>query len=151
MQDEALDPVSLMVIEHACRRLVAQSAHCVDASQFNALSNVFSANARLVRPNGSVLEGREAIIAAYTSRPADRITRHLVLNTLFHSVHQASASATTRILLWATRAEVEPGPFGRPVRGPQIVGAFADTFLIEDGVWRIATRHASFEMCTVDS
>src|SRR5690606_31199066 len=71
----------LLAIESACKNLVARAAYLTDKQDHEAFAECFTANARLTRPGGEPLIGREAILASYRGRPADRITRHLITNT----------------------------------------------------------------------
>ncbi|QGZ66769.1 nuclear transport factor 2 family protein [Paraburkholderia acidisoli] len=142
----APDPIARLVIEHECRARVLLAAELIDGGRSAELARVFCADARLVRPNGAALDGCDAIVASYAARPADRISRHLVLATHFHSVTPDAATAVTQVLLWSGSQSDAPGPFGRPARGQQIVGRFDDTFARTAHGWRIATRHASFEL-----
>ncbi|EEA04362.1 conserved hypothetical protein [Burkholderia sp. H160] len=146
MAKDMLDPLARVIAEHACRALVLTAADLIDSGQFADLPGVFSAEALLVRPNGATLTGRDAIIASYTTRPADRISRHLIFGTQFSSVSAQKAVAATQVLLWSGSTADDAGPFGRPARGQQVVGRFDDEFAFTDGAWRITKRVASFEL-----
>jgi ketosteroid isomerase-like protein len=151
MANDMLDPVARLVAENACRALVLAGADFIDRGQFASLAAVFSADALLVRPNGATLAGCDAIIASYTTRPANRISRHLIFGTRFIEVTAHQAAAATQVLLWSGSTDDEPGPFGRPARGQEVVGRFDDEFAFTDGSWRITKRIASFELFAVNS
>ncbi|MBC8729912.1 nuclear transport factor 2 family protein [Paraburkholderia sp. UCT2] len=96
MAKDILDPILRVIAEHACRALVLTAADLIDRGQFADLPGVFSAKALLVRPNGATLTGCDAIITSYTTRPAGRISRHLILGTHFSEVSAQKAVAATR-------------------------------------------------------
>ena len=150
MANDMLDPVARLVAENACRSLVLAAADFIDSGQFASLATVFSADAVLVRPNGATLTGCDAIIASYTTRPANRISRHLILGTRFLDVTSQKATAATQVLLWSGSTDDEPGPFGRPARGQEVVGRFDDECAFTDGAWRLTKRIASFELFVVN-
>ena len=92
----------------------------------------------------SLKVGRTAIEAAYAQRPRERITRHLVTNTRVVVESGSAAMGRSLVLLWAGSTEDAEGPQGRPLRGPQLIGEFADRFVHTDEGWRFASRDASF-------
>ena len=149
--DISLEGLSRLIVEHECTALVLAAANLTDSGQYEALAALFSDHAVLVRPNGDELEGRESIISAYAGRAPERISRHLILNTQFTSVTSDIATSVSQVLLWAGNRNDEPGPFGRPIRGPQIVGKFEDTFAHTNAGWKIERRHASFDLFSSES
>lgn len=139
-----MDPLQRLLIQDACRELVLRAAECADAHDAAGLAALFMPEGVLRRPGGQPLVGRAAIEAAYAQRPRDRITRHLVTNTRVEVESETAARAHSRVLLWAGSTADAEGPQGRPLRGPQLVGEFADRFVHTDAGWRIASRDASF-------
>lgn len=131
-------------IEQACRELVLQAARHVDAGDAAGLARLFAPDGVLVRPNAQPLQGRDAIEAAYAQRPADRITRHLVTNTLVEIESPASARASSYVLLWTGSTSDPSGPQGRRAHARQLVGEFQDRFELTAEGWRIRRREASF-------
>jgi uncharacterized protein (TIGR02246 family) len=131
----------------ACLDLVLRAAACADAGDAQALAQLFAEDGLLQRPSGEPLHGRAAIAAAYGQRPAGRMTRHLVTNTLFDMVDADHARACSLVLLWSCDAAAEPGPHGRPAHARQLMGEFDDSFVrAADGHWRIQRREARFVM-----
>ena len=139
-----MDPIERLLIQDACRELVLRAAECADGHDAAGLAALFAPDGVLRRPGGQAMVGRAAIEAAYAQRPRERITRHLVTNTLVEVESSTRASARSRVLLWAGSTEDADGPQGRPLRGPQLVGEFADRFVLTDEGWRFASRDASF-------
>lgn len=138
------DAMLHLEIERACRELVLRTARCADAGDAAGLARLFAQDGILVRPNAQPLHGRSAIEAAYAGRPADRLTRHLVMNTLVEIESLSRARALSYVLLWTGSTTDPDGPQGRPAHARQLVGEFDDRF--EDGPdgWRIQRRDACF-------
>jgi ketosteroid isomerase-like protein len=132
-----------MLIEHACRDLVLHAAMYADRSDSAALARLFTSDAELVRPNAQPLRGGEAIEASYAQRPAERITRHLVTNTVVDVVSPERATATSYVLLWIGSTADPATAHGRPAQRQQ-VGEFVDNFALTGDGWRIARREARF-------
>lgn len=139
-----MDPVQRLLIQDACRELVLRSVECADGHDAAGLAALFAPDGVLRRPTGQPLVGRAAIEAAYAQRPRERITRHLVTNTRVEVESATAARARSRVLLWAGSTEDADGPQGRPLRGPQLIGEFADCFVLTGEGWRFASRDASF-------
>lgn len=131
----------------ACRDTVARAALHLDHGELEAFAGCFTEDAQLQRPGGAPLQGRAAILAAYQSRPAARLTRHLLAAPVVDLLAPDRARCRTPVQLWAgDRADAE-GPQGRPQRGPVLVGRFDDLLARgADGRWRIAARRACFEL-----
>lgn len=139
-----MDALQRLLIQEACRELVLRSVECTDAHDPAGLAALFLPDGVLRRPSGEALVGRAAIGQAYAQRPATRITRHLVTQTLVEVESADAATGRSRVLLWAGSTDDAEGPLGRPLRGPQLVGAFVDRFALCDEGWRFASRDASF-------
>jgi uncharacterized protein (TIGR02246 family) len=145
-----MDELEGLLAERACTRLVIQSVAHVDRGEPAALAALFAPDGVLVRPGGASLLGRAAIQAAYEQRPVERITRHLVSNTLVEVVSPTEARAESQVLLWTGSAADVAGPRGRPASGGPVVGAFDDRFVKTGEGWRIASRVASFVLHAAD-
>lgn len=139
------EPMDRLLAQQACRDLVLHAAACADAGDAQALAQLFAEDGVLVRPNAQPLQGRAAIQAAYAQRPAGRITRHLVTNTLVAFDTPQAAHASSYVLLWAGTDDDADSPSGRPAAARQMVGEFADRFTrMADGRWLIQRREARF-------
>ena len=87
----------------ACCDLVQQGADAVDAGHAEAFAALFTPDGSLQRPDGTVLQGRAAIAAAYARDP-DRLTQHLVCNQNVDFDAQATgAMVRSKVLLWSGR------------------------------------------------
>jgi ketosteroid isomerase-like protein len=142
----ALDAQQILLIEHACSKLILRVAAFADAGHATRLAALFTTDGVLVRPSAAPVEGRQAIEASYAERPTNRITRHLITNTLVDVESASRAQAVSLVLLWSASADDEPDLRGRRTRGPQVVGEFHDTLALTDEGWRIARREARFLM-----
>ncbi|SDR60910.1 nuclear transport factor 2 family protein [Paraburkholderia tuberum] len=138
--------LDLLVAQAACSRLVLLAAALTDNGEFAKLAELFAPEASLHRPNGDVLKGRQAIVDSYAKRAADRVTCHLILNTLVTDSLDDRISAKSQALVWNAIKTDAAGPFGRPARGKEVVGHFVDTFIRVGEDWQIETRRAEFVM-----
>jgi ketosteroid isomerase-like protein len=134
-----------LIAEAACRDVVVAAADAVDRQDYAALVALFSADGTLARPDGTLLQGREAIHAAYAARSADRLTRHLVCSHVVQ-VDSAGTTAESRctILLWSGRRSDPETPKGRPADPMQQVGEITDRMVLTPEGWRIQRRNARF-------
>lgn len=142
--DDAMDDIDRTAIRQACTELVLKAVACMDFQKPSGLAELFTEGGVLVRPNGQSLQGRDAIREAYAQRPADRITRHMVTNTLVEVDSAESAHGLSYVLLWGGSANDASGPQGRVACGPQVLGEFDDHFVLTAQGWRIARREARF-------
>lgn len=147
----APEAIDRWLAQQACRDLVMRAGAFADANDPDSLAALFLPDGELVRPASQPLRGRAAIAASYRARSADRITRHLVTNTLVSLQSPTRARATSLVLLWSGSVADVPGPYGRPARGRQVVGEFDDLFTLVDEGWRIARREARFVLFKEDA
>lgn len=139
------DPTHGLLIRLACSDTVERAAHLADLPDPAGFAALFTHDAVLQRPSGDTLVGRAAIQAAYAARPAHRMTRHLVAGTVVEPLTASQATALSTVLLCSGSQDDPPGPQGRPMCGPPVVGEFDDLLRREaDGRWRIARRTARF-------
>lgn len=136
----------LAAVQALCKDLVARTAYFTDQQDHDAFAELFSEDAQLARPGGAWLNGRAEILASYRAKPADRITRHLVSNTVFIDTQADAAQAISYVQLWSTSADAEPEAFGRKANARQVLGEFHDSFVKTGNGWRIAKREAVFIM-----
>ena len=142
------------IAEQACRDCIVRAAAALDAGDYDSFAAHFTEDAVLMRPNGSLLEGRDAILASYLSRPAGRRTRHLLTNHIVDLHSPTTAHATCTVLLWSANANDAGQVAAEPVATPngvaadsrQLLGEFVDALEYQDGTWLIAKRIARFSM-----
>jgi hypothetical protein len=132
-----------LLAEQACRDLIARAVLHTDSHRHEDFAALFTQDAVLTRPGGEPLRGREAILASYRARPAERITRHLVTGSVITLDSPTQARGLSYVLLWGGEAGDAEGPSGRPARR-QVMGEFDDLFTLTAEGWRIARRDARF-------
>ncbi len=136
-----------LVAEAACRDLVLAAADAVDGRDFLAFADLFEARGVLVRPDGTELVGRPAIVAAYAARDPERLTRHLVSNQRVRvDLAAGTAQAACTVLLWSGRHSDAVTPRGRPADAVQQVGEIRDLLAKTPEGWRIRRREAWFTL-----
>ncbi len=136
-----------LVAEAACRDLVLAAADAVDGRDFLAFADLFETRGVLVRPDGTELVGRPAIVAAYAARDPERLTRHLVSNQRVRvDLAAGTAQAACTVLLWSGRHSDAVTPRGRPADALQQVGEIRDLLAKTPEGWRIRRREAWFTL-----
>ncbi|UUZ62154.1 nuclear transport factor 2 family protein [Polaromonas sp. P1-6] len=143
-----MDDLHNQTIVAACRETVLRAAAAADAGDASALAALFTADAVLERPNAAPIHGRDAIRQAYASRPVERLTRHLVTNTLVDLIAPGEAHVFSLVLVWSGNANDNPGAHGRPADVRQVVGEFRDVLVATNEGWRIARWQAVFVLYT---
>ena len=90
----------LAIIE-ACRALIYRYGYLNDERDYEALAELFTEDAVFCRPSApdKPITGREAILAAFKTRPTDTVTFHLVTDVLVEVDSADRARARSRILL----------------------------------------------------
>jgi uncharacterized protein (TIGR02246 family) len=143
------ETIAIIAIERACERLVLDFVHHSDTQNPEALAELFTDDATVVRPTGDSLEGRAAILASYRARPAGRITRHICANIRITVESADRARGLTYALVYSGNAEAPAyAHFGIEAEPRQLVGEFEDEFVRTSEGWRFSSRHARFVMHT---
>jgi ketosteroid isomerase-like protein len=116
----------------AIERLIIDYAAHNDAANWEAVAALYIPEGRMSRPTApdDFFEGRDAILAAFQSRPA-RTTRHICANIRV-DVTGNSATATSQILLFTGH------------EAPK-VGSYADKFMRSPDGWRFTERRGSLD------
>jgi hypothetical protein len=100
-----------------------------------------------VRPDGTELIGRPAIVAAYAARDPERLTRHLVINQRVRvDLAVGTAQAACTVSLWSGRHSDASTSRGRPADAQQQVGEIRDLLAKTPEGWRIRRREAWFTL-----
>ncbi|OYW88627.1 MAG: hypothetical protein B7Z20_02070 [Sphingobium sp. 32-64-5] len=118
-------------IEQECARLIALYANLNDAARWEEVAALYAENGRMARPTApdSWIEGREAILAAFTARPA-RTTRHFCSNIVIDVWNETEATGESAMLLFTADNAAK-------------VGSFHDRFVLTGEGWRFAERRGS--------
>jgi hypothetical protein len=141
-----MSPTERREIEWACTHLTHRFAQHLDARDYEAVVALFSEDGSLARPSNpnDVTAGRAALLAAYKARPAGKVTRHFITNTVIDVDSPTEAHGTCYILMYtALPAEGGERMQAEPV---QAIGAYHDRFVLVDGEWKFRARVGSVSM-----
>jgi ketosteroid isomerase-like protein len=121
-----------LLAERAIERLIIDYGAHNDAGDWDAVVALFAPDGRMSRPTApdDFIEGRDAILAAFKSRPA-RATRHICANIRV-DIDSDSTSATSQILLFTGH------------EAPK-VGSYHDKFVRTADGWRFTERLGSMD------
>lgn len=136
----------VLAIQAVCKDLAARTAYYSDLQDYDAFVQLFTEDAQLTRPGGTPLVGRQAILDSYRAKPADRITRHFVTNSVVYDITPESAAMSSYVLLWSSSTNEPVEAFGRKANARQVAGEFIDKVVLTDEGWKIAERSAIFHM-----
>ncbi len=117
--------------EHDCARLIANYANLNDEARWDEVAALYAEDGVMIRPTApdAPVHGREAILAAFKSRPA-RTTRHVCSNVVITVEGPDTATGVSAMLLF-TGATVP------------LVGSFHDKFVRTAEGWRFGERRGS--------
>ena len=131
-----------MLIEHACERVLLRSIRTFDERDWQGFADVFAQDGVFVRANqpNDPLVGRDAILAALKSRPADRLTRHLCTNIQIDVLDSDHAKGLCYLYLFSATATPPEKAMGGPADPAQRIGEYVDDYVRTAEGWRIARR-----------
>jgi hypothetical protein len=113
-----------------------------DARRWPELASLFTADAQLVRPSApdQPIIGREAILASFLARPADRRMRHVCANVQVTVLSATAAAATSTYVIYAGTLQ---GGDSLPVldASPPVLCEFQDRLTLTAEGWRFTLRH----------
>lgn len=137
-------PEQLLDVE-ACRSLILEFAACVDERRYADLRHLMTGDASFARPTvpDVIIEGADAIVAAFGTRPAHVETQHLNLNLRIRLTGPDTAEGESIVMLFIGDANdaFVPGK-GRPV-GPPLLGIWRDQFVRTPQGWRFSARRGA--------
>ena len=134
---EDLDPLSRLLAERDCQRLIVEVVRRLDLGDPGSAAELFTADGLWEWPQGSrTIQGREQLRAYFGSRPVDRQSRRLCTNVLVDVESPTRAQATSYLVTY--RVDGWSGMV--PVPAPTNVGHYEDHFARIDGVWLVARR-----------
>lgn len=141
-----MTPEERGAIEWACTHLVNRFTLLLDARRFDEIVTLFASDGGLRRPSdpGTLIAGRDNILAAYKARPAGKVTRHLVANTTIDVESPTRASGVCYVILYT--ADPVDNATGPLKSDGYVIGAYHDRFVLEDGEWRFLERAGSISM-----
>jgi len=132
----------------ACRALILEFAARIDGGQAHTLGELLTADATFARPTmpDNVIQGRDAILAAFSARPKHLVSQHLNLNIRIRLTGPDSAEGQSVVMLFLGNAgdELVPGK-GRPTGAP-LLGTWTDRFVRTAQGWRFQDRRGAATM-----
>ncbi len=132
-----MDRIERLEAIEEIRNLKARYFRLMDTKQWDALPDLFTADLRIVTPDGRVwLEGGDAYAASLKFGLAEAVSRHQGLTAEIEVADAETASA-----IWAMQDVIE-WPDRHPREGWKAIlgrGHYHETYRREGGRWRIAT------------
>jgi ketosteroid isomerase-like protein len=134
----------------ACRALIVEFATRIDDGRAHTLGDLMTHDASFARPTvpDVVLQGREAILAAFATRPKHLVSQHLNLNIRIQITGPDSAEGHSVVMLFLANANDELVPGKGRKAGAPIVGTWTDTFVRTAEGWRFKDRRGMATMHT---
>lgn len=141
-QSSHSDPSSAQVggqadFEAACTQLCVEFANALDADDYVRVVDVFTPDATIVATTGEAVQGRDAILASLSTRPAMR-TRHCCSN--IRITLNADGSATGLCYVVCFKNFGEEAARGVSTTPMPIVADYHDTYVFTEEGWRISER-----------
>jgi hypothetical protein len=129
-------------IELACTKLINQFAVFNDAGRHNDLADLFTDEGQYARPTDpeNYVQGRAAILAAFTGRPADKLTRHLITNIVVDVIGPTSASGLCYVTLYAGSTGKPAEKHAYQANPSQLIGEYHDMFVLTPAGWKFSKR-----------
>lgn len=115
---------------------IAAYAHALDDGRTDDVVALFTPDGVSDIPGTGVIEGHDALLAAYGRWKPRRPQRHIVANTCVTTWNDTEATAVSDLMF------LLKGDAGWAV---QMVGRYHDTLRRVDGTWLFSRRVASFE------
>lgn len=127
-------------VEADCIRLIHEYTWANDAQDWDRCASLYTEDARFARPSkpDEFIEGRAAILASFTARPA-RAQRHVISNTLVTVEGPATARAKSVIVLYMGDVPEEGGLPVQDAKSP-LIGTFTDLIVQTPDGWRFKER-----------
>jgi hypothetical protein len=144
---QPLSPIERIEIERACERVILDYSRALDLGDMNAAADCFAENGSFARPMAPdvVIQGREAIRAGLLTRPKSLLTKHLATNILIDVQSRDTATGLSYLTMISTTPPAEAKP-PHVTQGPLWFGECVDSFVRENGVWKLLDRRGSIQM-----
>lgn len=137
-------------IEWECQQLSMRAFNRVDAREFEVLGQLYTEDAVFVRPTDveNPFVGREAIVASYAGRPANRMSRHFCSNFEVEVLGPDRARGFFLVAVYVGDSEKKAPKIGAQAESSQLVGEFRDEYVLTEEGWRISKRAGNISMTT---
>jgi len=139
--------IESMLIEWQCQKLVTRSINLLDQGHWQELANCYAEDGVLYRPSAPTvkIEGRDAILGSFTSRPAKE-TCHALTNVETNIVNEKRVVVTSRVVLFAANEKKQSLESMVQANADIFIGRFVDEIKNVGGEWLIAKRQGSIEL-----
>lgn len=136
-----MTPAERQIIEWECRQLALRFTALSDRQQWREACALLTDDAVFARPTDpeNPLVGRDAILAAFESRPAGRVTRHICSNLVMTARSEMQVSGHLYALLYTGDRSDDDSTI-IVANDKQLVGEFEDEYVRTEHGWRIAKR-----------
>lgn len=124
----------------ACTAAIQRFSAYVDAGRYDDAAALFAPDGVMQRPQERI-EGRDALRQSFRSRPAHRLTRHVISNLVLDPVDDNTVRALSYVCVF--RHLGTPGePLHLPVQAriPETLAEYIDELVRVDGAWLIGRR-----------
>jgi ketosteroid isomerase-like protein len=122
-------------VAEGVRATIAAYAQALDDGRTDDLVATFCPDGTCVVPGGDPIEGHDAMRLAFARWKPRQPQRHVVVNTLVTSWGGDEAAATSDVVFMLKQDS------GWAV---MLVGRYDDIFHLDDGIWRLHRREATF-------
>jgi len=135
-----MTPLDRLIAEQDIARLITQFGLLNDSGDWAGVADMFTQDARFVRPaGGDPVIGRDAIRASFESRPP-RKSCHLITNIIVDVLATNEASARSTLVLYAA-------PAGATEAGsPALIGGFRDRLVRTSDGWQFEERNGFLDL-----
>lgn len=139
--------IEKMLIEWQCQSLVTHSINLLDQCCWQELANCYTEDGVLYRPSAPTvkIEGRKAILASFTERPAKE-TCHALMNLESNIIDDRHVIVTSRVVLFAANKKADGLEDKLEANTDIFIGRFVDDLRKIGDEWMIAKRQGSIEL-----
>ena len=127
-----------MQIERQCGRLITGYCNHVDARNYDAFLALFASDAEWETQAGGPMRGHEAFRADLDNRSSTSLVRHVSTNARVEVIDETHATGRSYVTLYRDNDHEGIGTSARIA--PALVAEHHDTYVREDGTWRIGSR-----------
>lgn len=123
----------------ACTQLMAKSLYCADHHDDAGFLGLLSDDV-VIELRGTKLEAKAGVQQYLTSRPKERVTRHVFSPPGIEMTSENTAKGVLYFVLYEAQKGDDEGQGFYPMTAPVAVGEYHDTFTLTADGWRIASR-----------
>jgi len=139
-----MDAQHRLQIEADIQRVLTRYANLNDTRQWQDVAALYTADGVMIRPVAGTapISGREAILASFLARPADRRTKHVCCNAAVQVLSPTTATAySAYVIYYGTLDDSHPLPLLD--KTPPVLCEFHDELVLTPEGWQFVKRHGS--------